>query len=105
MIRFAYPLVFLLVLLLPVLWILWLRPRRRAALRYSGLAVLAETASPWPARLRLILPVLRTAALACLIVAVARPQTADESSSVFAEGVAIQLVWRTRRRARPVPRS
>lgn len=92
MIRFAYPLVFLLLALLPVLWVLWLRPQRRAALRYSGLDVLAQTASPWPARLRLILPVLRTAGLACLIVAVARPQKADESSSIFAEGVAIQMV-------------
>ncbi len=42
--------------------------------------------------MRLILPALRIAAVACLIVAVARPQRADEASQVFAEGIAIQMI-------------
>jgi Ca-activated chloride channel family protein len=39
-----------------------------------------------------MLPVLRLAALAGLIVAVARPQRPDETSQLYAEGIAIQMV-------------
>ena len=81
----------LLLLLLPLLWVWWLR-RRRASVRFSGLAELRAAGSVWPRRVRLILPMLRTAALACLIVAIARPQRPDESSQVYAEGIAIQMV-------------
>lgn len=48
--------------------------------------------SRWPHRVRLVLPILRTAALACLILAVARPQRPDEESQIYAEGVAIQMI-------------
>jgi len=82
----------LLVLLVPLLWFLWLRTSRRAVIRFSSLACLRAVGSVWPRRLRLILPMLRTLALVCLIVAVARPQRPDESSQVFAEGIAIQMV-------------
>jgi Ca-activated chloride channel family protein len=82
----------LLLLLLPLLWLLWRRPEWRPAIRFSGLATLRETRGQWAHRVRVILPALRIAALACLIVAVARPQHPDESSQVFAEGIAIQMV-------------
>lgn len=82
----------LLVLLLPLLWLLWLRPRRQPVIRFSSLRELSAAGGSVRRRARLILPALRTIALACLIVAVARPQRPDEATRVFAEGVAIQMV-------------
>jgi Ca-activated chloride channel family protein len=92
MIRIAYPWVFALLAVLPVLWWLWLRPGRRPVIRFSSLASVRAAGGGVARRARLLLPVLRTAALASLIVAVARPQKADQSSQVFAEGIAIQMV-------------
>ncbi|TWT40884.1 von Willebrand factor type A domain protein [Phycisphaerae bacterium RAS1] len=91
MTRLAYPFVLLFLLLIPLLWFLWLRRARRPVIRFSDLAAVRAAAGAWPGRVRLILPVLRSAALACLIVAAARPQRSDESSKVFAEGIAIQM--------------
>lgn len=88
----SYPWALLLVLVLPLLWWLWLRPRRRPVIRFSGLESLREAGGRWRERLRLILPILRTVALACLILAAARPRSPDQTSRVFAEGVAIELV-------------
>ncbi len=88
----AYPPVLLLLLLLPLLWWLWLSRHRRPVLRYSSLAGIHATAGATAGRARLILPVLRTVALGCLILAAARPQRPDETRRVFAEGVAIELV-------------
>jgi tetratricopeptide (TPR) repeat protein len=57
--------------LLPLLWWLWLNPRRRSALRFPALATaIAAGGRAW-SRLPLLLPGLRTAALACLILAAA----------------------------------
>lgn len=88
----AYPWALLLLLGLPVLWFYWTRRDRRRSIRFSSIAPLRSAAGEWPRRLRGILPILRTTALGSLIVAAARPQTADESSRIFAEGIAIQLV-------------
>jgi Ca-activated chloride channel family protein len=82
----------LLGLLIPALWWLWLRPRRRPVLRYSGLADLRAVASTWRSRLRIVLPILRTLALVGLIVGVARPQVPNESRRIQVEGIAIQMV-------------
>lgn len=90
--RLAHPWILLALLLLPLLWYLWSRPRWRPVLRFSSLAELRVADSGVMRRGRLILPILRTIALACLIVAVTRPQQADESTRVFAEGIAIQMV-------------
>ncbi len=79
-------------LLLPLLWVVWMRPRRQTVVRFSGLATLRGAGGGMRRRLRLVLPVLRTIGLGCLIVAAARPQRPDESTHVFAEGIAIQMV-------------
>lgn len=92
MTRLAYPWALLILAALPVLWWLWLHPSRRPAIRFSALAGLRSARGSLSARLRLILPVLRSVALICLVVAVARPQRADETSRTFAEGVAILMV-------------
>jgi len=88
----------LLLALLPALWVLW-RRRRPAAIRFSDLSGVRSVAtlrtpdkSERSRRARLVLPALRMVALACLIVAVARPQRPDESRAVYAEGIAIQMV-------------
>lgn len=91
MTRLAYPFVLLFLTLIPILWVLELRRRRRPVIRYSDVSMLRAAAGPWPARLRLAPLLLRSAALACLIVAAARPQRSDESSKTFAEGIAIQM--------------
>lgn len=90
----SYPWVwlFLLLPLLPVLWLLWQSPRHRGAIRFSSLHDLAAASSPWRRHLRLSLPLLRIAALVCLIVAVARPQQPNESRRILVEGIAIQMV-------------
>lgn len=92
MIRLMHPLALLLLLILPLLWWLWSRPARRTVIRFSNLALLRAAAPAWRVWLRRISPTLRSIALVCLIVAAARPQQADETSRIFAEGVAIQLV-------------
>lgn len=92
MIRLAYPWLLLLLPLLPLIWLLWLRPQRRTVIRFSSLEHLRAAGGGFRRRLWLALPILRTAALACLVVAAARPQRADQTFRVFAEGVAIMMV-------------
>ncbi len=93
MIVFAYPQAFFLLLVLPLLWWHWSRRARRPVIRFSGLATIR--AAGGAARLRWVLPTLRSAALVALIIAVARPQKADVSKQIFAEGIAIQMVLDT----------
>ena len=66
-----WPWVWLLALLplLPLLWLLWRHPRRRPVIRFSSLDLLRMAGGTWRRHLRTLLPVLRTAALACLIIA------------------------------------
>jgi Ca-activated chloride channel family protein len=78
--------------LLPLLWLLWLHPRRRPVLRFSSLAALRSAGGTWRRHAHLVLPALRTGALGCLLVAVARPQVPNESRRVVVEGIAIQMV-------------
>ncbi len=89
-----YPWVWTLALLMlvPVLWVLWLHPRRRPVIRYSSLHTLRQAGGAWRRHARLLLPLLRTAALVGLIVAAARPQVPNESRRVLVEGIAIQMV-------------
>lgn len=92
-----YPWVWALALLalVPILWVLWLRPRRRAVLRFSSLQAVRAAGGGARRHARLLLPLLRTVALVGLIVAVARPQVPNESRRVMVEGVAIQMVLDT----------
>ena len=91
-VRLLYPWALLLLVVLPLLWYLWWRPGNRPVIRFSSLADLRAAGGNASRQARLILPILRSAALACLIVAVARPQRADETSRIFSEGIAIQMV-------------
>jgi Ca-activated chloride channel family protein len=82
----------LLLLLLPVLWMRWRSPRRRAAVNYSATRPLRFIGPSIMARLRWIIPALRLAAIAILIIAIARPRKGDEQTRVNTEGIAIQLI-------------
>ncbi|WP_414826854.1 vWA domain-containing protein [Aureitalea sp. L0-47] len=83
--RFEYvnPEFFWLLLLLPLLvvWYIWKRHQQTATLTISSLTGF-KTAKNWLAKLRPILFALRIAALAAIIVALARPRTVDESTRI-----------------------
>lgn len=89
--RFQAPLLLILLLLLvPLAW--WLRrPQRGAALRLSTLAPLASITPSWRLRLRPLLLVLRLAAAALFIVALARPQLGQANAIVENRGIDIVI--------------
>ncbi len=89
---FGYPWLLLALLALPLLWLYWQRRAMRPAVRFSSLATLQSVVGRRSSRKRQILPLLRLAALACLIIAASRPMRPDESTAIYAEGVAIQMV-------------
>ncbi len=92
MMTLRYPLLLLLLLLVPLL--VWLRyaRRRQAPLAFSdGAALLGLPRSPWLA-LRKLPPALFAAGLVFLIAAAARPQKGMSESRVETEGVDIVLV-------------
>jgi len=87
----GYPWALVALLVIPIYWLLWLRPRRRTVVQFSAIDDLRAAGGVVSRRARLLLPILRSVGLACLIVAVARPQVADRSTQVYVEGIAIQL--------------
>ena len=68
------------------------RRRGRAAVRFSALAAVEHAPRGRMTRLRRALPVLRALAIACLVIALARPVIPNESARTLVEGVAIELV-------------
>ncbi len=88
--RFANPYVVLLLLLIPLL--LWWRSRRRASINFPDGELLKKLPVSLAVRLQPALPVLYAAGLACLIIALARPQRGLQESRVNTEGVDIVLL-------------
>ena len=89
--RFAHPDLLLLMLLIPVL--LWWRTRRRGpAVNFPDGAMLKKLPVSLAVRLQPLLTVLYVLGLACLIVAIARPQRGLQESRVNTEGVDIVLL-------------
>ncbi len=92
--RFADPFFLLLLLLLPPLawWKEWLRRRRRGALRFSDLGRFRRIRPSMSLRLRHSVSALRFIGLALLILAAARPQTAESIfENNYTEGVDILI--------------
>lgn len=91
-VRFAYPYLLLLLLLLPLLW---LGARRRSpTLRYANVRLVQTIGgqlSSWRITLRPLLFLLRLLAYALLILALARPQLSESRQLVRGEGVHIIL--------------
>lgn len=105
---FAFSDSWLLAVLVPLalLWAGWWRlaprirarrggPEATAALRYSTVGTLKRLAPSWTLRLRRLVESLRLAAVALLILAMARPQTGRQLTQVTTEGVDILLVLDT----------
>lgn len=93
--RFASPWLFLL-LTVPfslVIWRLLTRRRRRpATLRYSDVQLTGRQLFSWRRRALFLLPAMRYAALALLIVGLARPQSGSHRQIITGEGVDIAIV-------------
>lgn len=85
------PWLLLLLALLPLLWPWRGRERREAAVRYPTLAELRAVSPRGAAHRRILLTVLRAAALVLLVVALARPQAGTAESMVHREGVDVVL--------------
>ena len=87
--RLRDPLLLLLLLALPLMW-RWARSKP-PALQFSSLELLAAVPRGARARWRALLPWARIAALALLVLALARPQLGREESVVRGEGIDIML--------------
>ncbi len=94
--EFAAPLWLVLLALLPVWggWHWW-RSSRAGGLRYSNSGVAFNTPRGWRSYIAATPLVLRIAALALFILALARPQERDVTQQRYAEGVEIMLVLDT----------
>ena len=90
--RFAYPLMLLCLLLVPLL--VWLRYflRRRPSVAFSRGEALRSLPKSWAIRLQPLLPILYGAGLICAVVAIARPQKGLSESRVRTEAVDIVLL-------------
>ena len=89
--QFAHPWALLLLLLIPVLAILRGKFGREAAVQYSGLSLLGPLVKMRRSRAGGWLSALMYATLACLLVALARPQIVDSTSQVNESGIDIML--------------
>ncbi|MFG0256715.1 MAG: VWA domain-containing protein [Phycisphaerales bacterium JB043] len=90
--RFAYPLVFLVLALLPVLVVLWSRARHSNAATLSDAARAISIHPTLRVRLRWLPRALRLATIALLVIAIARPQEVSGRVETTMEGVAMQVV-------------
>jgi Ca-activated chloride channel family protein len=91
---FAQPLWLLLLLTVPAVIVWYLRKGRASAveLRYSTLRAFANVKPTVRERLRHLPFILRVAAMAALIVAIARPQSISTGEDVTTEGIDIVLI-------------
>lgn len=90
--RLYYPWFLTAIPLIALIWWSWFDHKRRAVIRYSSLEGLEPGTQTLRMRLRPLLPILRTLAMLLLILAVSRPQRADEQTRVQTEGIAMQIV-------------
>jgi Ca-activated chloride channel family protein len=90
--RFALPILLLLLLLVPLL--VWLRHfmRRKQSMQFSNGGVLKGLPQSWRVRLQPLLPLLYAFGLVCLVVALARPQRGLQESRIRTEAVDIILL-------------
>ena len=78
--------------LLPFIWWRWLQRKPRSALRFSSIAGLQRQRPGFGVRGQHVIPVLRTLAVALLVICLARPEKGNEQTRIYAEGIAIQMV-------------
>lgn len=90
--RFASPYMFLLLLLIPLLVYVELRRNRRGAMRFSTTAFAGAADASWRRRFHRLPLMLRLAALALFVIALARPQMGLEKIYDISRGIAIEMV-------------
>ena len=90
MIRFAEPLLLLLLFLIPI--ILYFKNRRIISIQYSRIELLSSLPKSWKLRIQPILPILYTLGLFAIIIAIARPQKGIDESIIRTEAVDIILL-------------
>ena len=92
-IEFANPKLLWLLLLVPalILWYILRHKKQEAALSFSDLKGFVKLPKTWKAYLRHLLFALKMAALALLIVALARPQSSSTNSTSNIEGIDIVM--------------
>jgi len=90
--RFASPILLLLLLLIPL--VVWLRyfVLRKSSVQFSSGKVLADLPKSWRVRLQPALPVLYALGLAALVIALARPQRGLQGSRTHTETVDMILL-------------
>jgi len=89
---FGAPWFLLLLGLVPLIGWRWWTRSRHATIRFSSIAVLRRQGVGLRTRLRVLVPVLRSATVVLLVLCLARPQKDDEQARVFSEGIAVQLL-------------
>lgn len=91
--HFAYPAALFALLVLPVFWVIaWLRDRRRSAAVSPVSSRIIAAGGSLRSRTRWIPNLIKSAALAALIVALARPQEIIGNSTAERDAIAIELV-------------
>ena len=92
-IEFANPKLLWLLLLVPlaILWYVLRHKKQEASVRFSDMTGFVKLPKTWKAYLRHLLFALKMAALALLIVALARPQSASTNSKSNIEGIDIVM--------------
>ena len=92
-IEFANPKLLWLLLLVPlaILWYVLRHKKQEASVRFSDMKGFAKLPKTWKAYLRHLLFAMKMAALALLIVALARPQSASTNSKSSIEGIDIVM--------------
>ena len=92
-IEFANPKLLWLLLLVPlaILWYVLRHKKQEASVRFSDMKGFTQLPKTWKAYLRHLLFALKMAALALLIVALARPQSASTNSKSNIEGIDIVM--------------
>jgi Ca-activated chloride channel family protein len=92
-IEFANPKLLWLLLLVPlaILWYILRHKKQEASVRFSDMKGFTQLPKTWKAYLRHLLFALKMAALALLIVALARPQSASTNSKSNIEGIDIVM--------------
>jgi Ca-activated chloride channel homolog len=91
MLRFASPLFLLLLVVAAFLIFFKLREKNRSHIKVSSLNGLDNVSYSFMVTLSKIVPILKIAALVCLIFALARPQSGDRKVNVTTQGVNIIL--------------
>jgi Ca-activated chloride channel family protein len=90
--HFAHPILLLLLLAVPAL--VWVRYflARKSSMQFSSGQILKELEKSWRIRLQPLVPILFAAGLACLVIALARPQRGLADSRIRTEAVDIILL-------------